>query len=158
MLSIKCWANYLLLATLPSNVILFAFWGHTFAVWMPFSALQCEEMFAEQPFCLFITGKVFLEHYKIFPRFFNFNLFIQKNGKFWAVCTVFDRKWKNTENGKSTKGNLNLVKRRNGGFKLNTRVLVHFKIIVLWKTNSAPPQHCLSCRITLQLGWTTTKC
>ena len=50
-----------------------------------------------------------------FPRFSHFNLLIQKNGKFWSVCTVFDRKWKNTENGKSTKRNLNFVKWRNGG-------------------------------------------
>ena len=85
---------------------------------MPFSALQCEEMFAEWPFCLFTSGKVFLEHCKKIPRFSNFNLLIQKNGKFWSVCTVFDRKQKNTENGKSTKRNLNFVKRRNGGLTL----------------------------------------
>ena len=92
-----------------------ALWGHTFAIWMPFSALQCEKMFTERPFCLFTPGKVFLEHCTKFPRFSNFNLLIQKNGKFWSVCTVFDRKRKNTENGKSTKRNLNFVKRRNGG-------------------------------------------
>ena len=54
-----------------------------------------------------------------FPRFSNFNLLIQKNGKFRSVCTVFDRKRKNTENGKSTKRNLNFVKRRNGGLNLH---------------------------------------
>ena len=85
---------------------------------MPFSALQCEEMFAERPFCLFTPGEVSLEHRKKFPRFSNFTLLIQKNGKFWSVCTVFDRKRKNTENGKSTKRNLNFVKRRNGGLML----------------------------------------
>ena len=88
---------------------------------MPFSALQCEEMFAERPFCLFTPGEVFLEHCKKFPRFSNFNLFIQKNGKFWSVCTVFDRKRKNTENGKSAKRNLNFVKRRNGGLTLHVQ-------------------------------------
>ena len=87
---------------------------------MPFSALQCEEMFAERPFCLFTPGKVFLEHGKKFPRFSNFNNLIQKNGKFWSVCTVFDRKQKKTQNGKSTKRNLNFVKRRNGGLSLDT--------------------------------------
>ena len=55
-----------------------------------------------------------LEHCKKFLRFSNFTLLIQKNGKFWSVCTVFDRKRKNTENGKSTKRNLNFVKQRNG--------------------------------------------
>ena len=79
-------------------------------------------MFAEWPFCLFTPGKVFLEHCKKFPRFSNFTLLIQKNGKFWSVCTVFDRKRKNTENGKSTKRNLNFVKRRNGGLRLVTSV------------------------------------
>ena len=53
-----------------------------------------------------------------FPRFSNFNLLIQKNSKFWPVCTVFDRKRKNTENGKSTKRDFNFVKRRNGGLNL----------------------------------------
>ena len=86
---------------------------------MPFSALQCEEMFAERPFCLFTPGEVFLEQCKKFPRFSNFNLLIQKNGKFWSVCTVFDRKRKSTENGKSAKRNLNFVKQRNGGLSLN---------------------------------------
>ena len=88
---------------------------------MPFSALQCEEKFAERPFCLFTTGEVFLEHCKKFPRFSNFNLLIQKNSKFWSVCTVFDRKRKNTENGKSIKRNLNFVKWRNGGLSLRFR-------------------------------------
>ena len=87
---------------------------------MPFSALQCEEMFAERPFCLFTPGEVFKEHCKKIPKFSNFNLLIQKNGKFWSVCTVFDRKRKNTENCKSAKRNLNFVKRRNGGLKLGT--------------------------------------
>ena len=59
---------------------------------------------------------------QIFPRFSNFNLLIQKNGKFWSVCTVFDRKRKNTENGKSTKRNLNFVKRRNGGLSVTTYI------------------------------------
>ena len=80
--------------------------------------LSNEEMFAERPFCLFTPGDVFLEHCKKFPRFSNFNLLIQDNGKFWSVFTVFDRKLKNTENGKSTKRNLNFVKRRNGGLSL----------------------------------------
>ena len=44
-------------------VPLFAFWGHTFAVLMPFSAFQCEKMPAERPFSLFTSGdSVFLEH------------------------------------------------------------------------------------------------
>ena len=86
---------------------------------MPFSALQCEEMLTERPFCLFTPGEMFLEHCKKFSRFSNFNLFIQKNSKFWSACTVFDRKRKNTENGKSTKRNLNFVKRRNGNGGLN---------------------------------------
>ena len=117
-LSIKCWAKSVFYLLFLQSVALLAFWGHTFADWMPFSALQCEEMFAERPFCLFTPGEVFLEHCKKFPRFSNFNLFIQKNGKFWSVCTVFDRKRKNTENGKSAKRNLNFVKRRNGGLSL----------------------------------------
>ena len=83
---------------------------------MPFSAFQCEEMFAEQPFWLYIPGEVFLKHCKKFPGFSNFNLFVQKNSKFSSVCAVFDRKRINTENGKSTKRNLNFVKRRNGDF------------------------------------------
>ena len=117
-LSIKCWAKCIFYLLFLQNVALLAFWGHTFAVWMPFSALQCEEMFAEWPLCLFTPGEVFPKHCKKFPRFSNFNLLIQKNGKFWSVCTVFDRKRKNTENGKSAKRNLNFVKRRNGGLKL----------------------------------------
>ena len=108
-----------LLPTFPSKCCFICLWGHTFAVWMPFSALQCEEMFAERPFCLFTPGEVFLERCKQFPRFSNFNFLIQKNGKFWSVCTVFDRKRKNTENGKSIKRNLNFVKRRNGGLNLD---------------------------------------
>ena len=113
------------------NVALFAFWGHTFAVWMPFSALQWEEMFTERPFCLFTPGEVFLEHCKKFPRFSNFTLLIQKNGKFWSVCTVFDRKRKNTENGKSTKRNLNFIKWRNGGLSYGLLQLVIFAIFSL---------------------------
>ena len=85
---------------------------------MPFLALQYEEMFIKGTFCLFKPGEVFLEHCKKFPRFSNFNLLTQKNCKFWSVCTVFDRKWKNMENGKSTKRNLNFVKRRNGRLRL----------------------------------------
>ena len=39
-----------------------------------------------------------------FPRLSNFNVLIQKNGQFWSVCTVFDRKRKtrkivNLQNG-----------------------------------------------------------
>ena len=117
-LSIKCCAKSVFYLLFLQNVALFAFWGHTFAVWMPFSVLQWEEMFAERPFCLFTPGEVFLEHCKKFPRFSNFTLLIQKNGKFWSVCTVFDRKRKNTENGKSTKRNLNFVKQRNRGLTL----------------------------------------
>ena len=89
---------------------------------MPFSALQCDEMFAERPFCLFTPGE-------IFPRFSNFNLLIRKNGKFWYVCTVFDRKRKNTENDNSTKRNWNFVKRRNGFLTLHVHqyfILVTF--------------------------------
>ena len=62
---------------------------------MPFSALQFEEMFAEQPFCLFAPGEVFLEHCERFPRYSNnfffffrkmvnfdlFVLFLIENGK-----------------------------------------------------------------------------
>ena len=88
---------------------------------MPFLALQCEEMFAERPFCLFTPGEVLLELCKKFPRFSNFNL-IQKNGKFWSVCTVFDRKRKSKENGKSIKRNLNFVKQRNGGLTIDFSV------------------------------------
>ena len=98
---------------------------------MPFSALKCEEMFAERPFCLFTPGEVFLEHGKKFPRFSNFNLLIQKNGKFWSVCTVFDRKRKNTEKGKSAKRNMKFVKRRNGGLTITTpSISVDIKHIV----------------------------
>ena len=86
---------------------------------MPFSALQCEEMFAEWPFCLFTPGEVFLEHCKKFPRFSNLIFLFRKTVKFWSVCTVFDRKRKNTENGKSTKRNFNFVKQRNGGLTLH---------------------------------------
>ena len=45
-----------LLPTFPSKCCFICFWGHTFAVLMPFSALQWEEMFAERPFCLFTPG------------------------------------------------------------------------------------------------------
>ena len=76
----------------------------------------------ERPFCLFTPGEVLLERCKKFPRFSNFNLLIQKNGKFWSVCTVFDRKRKNTENGKSIKRNLNFVKQRNGGLTIDFSV------------------------------------
>ena len=48
---------------------------------------------------VYTPGEVFLGHCKKFPRFSYFNLLIRKNGKFWSVCTVFDRKRKNTENG-----------------------------------------------------------
>ena len=78
-----------LLPTFPSKCCFICLLGHTFAVWMPFSALQWEEIFAELPFRLFAPGEVFLEHCKKFPRFSNFTLLIQKNGKFWSVCTVF---------------------------------------------------------------------
>ena len=71
-----------------------------------------------------------------FPRFSNFNLLIQKNGKFWSVCTVFNRKRKNTENGKSTKQNLNFVKHRNGGLSIKQEKLF---------CNFTPP---LLCRVT----------
>ena len=54
-----------------------------------------------------------------FPRFSNLYLLIQKNGQFWSVCTVFDRKRKNMENGESIKRNLNFVKWRNGGLILD---------------------------------------
>ena len=71
---------------------------------MPFSALQCEEMFAERPFCLFTPGKVFLEHCKnsldfqilifLFRKTVNFGLFVLfliENGK--------TRKMVNLQNG-----------------------------------------------------------
>ena len=55
-LSIKCWAKSIFYLLFLQNVALLAFWGHTFAVWMPFSALQCEEMFAERPLsCLVLS-------------------------------------------------------------------------------------------------------
>ena len=127
-LSIECWAKSIFYLLFLQNVALIAFWGHTFAVWMPFSALQWKEVFAERPFCLFTPGEVFLEHCKKFPRFSNFTLLIQKNGKFWSVCTVFGRKRKNTENGKSTKRNLNFVKRRNGGLNLNFPRFCHMTV------------------------------
>ena len=132
-LSIKCWAKSIFYLLFLQNVALLAFWGHTFAVWMPFSALHCEEMFAEGPFCLFTPGEVFLEHCKKFPRFSNFNLLIQKNGKFWSVCTVFDRKRKNTENGKSAKRNLNFIKRRNGGLILVIVISQFFKPLTTYE-------------------------
>ena len=85
---------------------LFAFWGHTFVVWMPFSALQCEEMFAEPPFCLFTPGVVFLEHCQKFPRFSNFTflfrktvnfglfvLFLMENGKTWKMVNLPNGIW-----------------------------------------------------------------
>ena len=130
-LSIKCWAKSIFYLLFLQNVALFAFSGHTFAVWMPFLTLWCDEMFAKRPFCLFTPGEVFLEHCKKFPRFSNFNLLIQKNGKFWSVCTVFDRNRKNTENGKSTKRNLHFVKRRNGGLTSIPRCCLSMMVYTL---------------------------
>ena len=145
-LSIKCWAKSIFYLLFLQNVALLAFWGHTFAVWMAFSALQCEEMFAERPFCLFTLGEVFLEHCKKFPRFSNFNLLIQKNSKFWSVCTVLIENGNNTENGKSAKRNLNFVKRRNGGLRGCFTIRVHHLSHFWWKMKCfVIPQHAFFC-------------
>ena len=86
---------------------------------MPFSALQCGEMFAERPFCLFSPGEVFLEHCKNSLDFQILIFLFRKTVNFGLFVLFFDRKPKNTENGKSTKRNLIFVKRRNGGLSSN---------------------------------------
>ena len=109
----------LVLPTFPSKCCFICLLGSYFCSLNAFFGSPVRGNVAEQPFCLFTPCEVFLEHCKKFPRFSNFTLLIQKNGKFWPVCTVFDGKRKNTENGKSTKQNLNFVKRRNGGLKFH---------------------------------------
>ena len=64
---------------------------------MPFSALQCEEMFAERPFCLFTPGVVFLEHCQKFPRFSNFTFLFRKTENFGLFVLFL------MENGKTRK-------------------------------------------------------
>ena len=96
-------------------------------------ALQFEEMPAEheRSFCLFTPGdSVFLEHCKN-SLDFPISIFFRKNSKFWSVRTVFDRKRKNTENGKSTKRNLNFVKWRNGGYTIYTQELCVYALNAL---------------------------
>ena len=71
---------------------------------MSFSALQCEEMFVERPFCLFTPGEVFLEHCKKFPNFqilifrktVNFGpflLFLIENGKTRKMVNLENEIW-----------------------------------------------------------------
>ena len=89
---------------------------------MPFSALQCVDMPAKRPFCLFTSGdSVFLEHCQnsldlpilIPPR---------KTGNFGLFLLFFlkeNGKSQKHKNGISTKRNLNFVKQKNGDFTVS---------------------------------------
>ena len=119
-----CWANFIFYLLFLQKVASFAFLGHTFAVLIPFSALVCEEMHAEWPFCLFTPGEfrsMCCKNSLDFPILIFFFFFFplqKKNGKFWSVvlfliATETTRKMVNLQ-----KPNLNFVKRRNGGFSI----------------------------------------
>ena len=94
---------YLLPAFSSKCYFIFAFWGHTFAVLMPFRLSSVRKCLSSGHFvCLHLATQCF--YIAKFPRFSNFNLFFRKTVNFglFVLCLIENgktRKMVNLQNG-----------------------------------------------------------